>query len=256
MPEVTTAVLLAAGRGTRMGALTAATPKPLLEVAGRPILEHILTGLARAGIARAVVVTGYLGERIERRLGDGAALGLAIRYARQERAQGTAKALLAAEPLAGSGPFVLGWGDILIDPGFYAALVEDFRRDPCDLLLGVNEVDDPWQGGAVYVDAAWHVTRIVEKPPRGSSTTRWNNAGIFVASPLLWDCARRLGPSPRGEYELPQAMSQMIDDGRAVRALPVRGFWSDVGTPADLDAARRSFPVPSDRSDGSDGSVR
>jgi len=239
--QVDTAVLLAAGRGTRMGALTALTPKPLLEVGGRAILERILGGLAGAGISRAVVVTGYLGEQIERRLGDGGGLGLEIRYARQAQPQGTAKALLQAEPFAGSGAFVLGWGDILIEPAFYGELLGEFRRQPCDLLVGVNEVDDPWQGAAVYVDDTWRVVRMEEKPARGSSTTRWNNAGIFVAAPRLWAYARRLAPSPRGEYELPQAMAQMIDDGLTVRALPVRGFWSDVGTPADLEAARATF---------------
>jgi len=235
------AVLLAAGRGTRMGALTAKRPKPLLEVAGRPLLEHILGGLVAAGVERVVIVVGYLGEQIEARIGDGSRLGCRVTYRRQETADGTARALLLAAPELGPMPFVLGWGDILVAPRFYGELTAAFTAEPCDALLAVNEVDDPWQGAAVYVENRWRVTRIEEKPPRGRSTTRWNNAGIHVLAPIILDYARRLEPSARGEYELPQAIAQMVEDGRAVRALPVRGYWSDIGTPADLERAERAF---------------
>ncbi len=224
-----------------MGALTASRPKPLLEVAGRPLIEHILAGLIAAGIERVVVVVGYLGEQIEKRLGDGRQLGCRVQYRRQERPEGTAAALLLAAPLLAEEPFVLGWGDILVYPQLYAELVAAFTTQPCDALLAVNEVDDPWQGAAVYVDQRWRVTRVEEKPPLGTSTTRWNNAGIHIFGPTVFDYARRLAPSPRGEYELPQAIAHMIADGRFVRAYPVRGFWSDVGTPADLERAQQSF---------------
>lgn len=249
--RMTTAVLLAAGRGTRMGALTATTPKPLLRVAGRPIIAHALAGLARAGVQTAVIVVGYRGEQIEAALGDGAGLGLALRYVRQEQPEGTAQALLSAEPAIGGAPFILSWGDILVPPALYGELIAGYAARPCDALLAVNEVDDPWRGAAVYVNADWRVTRLEEKPPRGSSTTRWNNAGIMMFAPLIFDYARRLTPSPRGEYELPQAVAQMVRDGRVVRALPLRGAWSDVGTPADLADAERRFAAL-DAPDGGD----
>ena len=244
MPSIDTAVVLAAGRGTRMGALTATTPKPLLAVAGEPIVARVLRGLARAGVRRAVVVTGYLGEQIEAALGDGHALGLALAYRRQERPDGTARALLLAEDLIGGAPFALSWGDILVPTAFYGELLAAFARQPCDAQIAVNAVDDPWRGGAVYVDDEWRVSRLEEKPPRGTSTTGWNNAGIMAFAPVALDYARRLAPSPRGEYELPQAVAQMVRDGRDVRAVPVRGPWSDVGTPEDLAAAQTLFAEP------------
>src|SRR5262250_1838393 len=190
--DMTTAVVLAAGRGTRMGALTAATPKPLLPVAGRPIIEHILAGLAAAGVLRAVVVTGHLGGALERALGSGVRLGLEIAYCRQNRADGTARALLLTEALVGSAPFVLSWGDILVPTGFYAEFLAAFARRPCDAQLAVNEVDDPWRGAAVYVDGDWRVHRVEEKPARGASATRRNNAGILLLTPLVFDYARRV----------------------------------------------------------------
>jgi len=231
------AVILAAGRGTRMGALTAHTPKPLLGLKGRPIIEHIITGLQAAGVDAAVIVTGYRGEQIEARLGDGSRFGLRLTYRRQERREGTARALLLAADAAAHQPFVLSWGDIVVAGANYAALTADFARHPCDALLMVNEMDDPWRGAAVYVDAEWRVTQLIEKPPRGASQTRWNNAGVFVLTPLIFAYAARLPASARGEYELPQAIAAMISDGRVVRACAVRGFWSDLGTPEDLAAA-------------------
>lgn len=235
------AVLLAAGRGSRMGALTADTPKPLLPLRGRPILDHILQGLAEAGVKEAVIITGYRAERIERHYGNKAD-GITLSYRRQETPSGTATAVLLAATDVGSQPFLLSWGDILVEPGTYGALRADFEARRPDALLGVNEVDDPWRGAAVYMDDDLRITRLVEKPPRGTSTTRWNNSGVFVLHPIVLDYARRLTASVRGEYELPQALAAMIESGCSVAAHPIRGFWSDLGTPEDLAAAERTYP--------------
>lgn len=224
-----------------MGALTATTPKPLLALKRQPIIEHILMGLKTAGIRHAILVTGYRGEQIEAHLGSGNRLGMQFTYRRQQSPDGTARALLLARNAVDDQPFVLSWGDIVVDPDTYVALLAEFARAPCDALLLVNETDDPWRGAAAYVDDGWRVTRLVEKPPRASSRTRWNNAGIFVFTPPIFTYAERVRPSPRGEYELPQAIAAMIADGRSVRAHPVRGFWSDLGTPEDLFAAQRAL---------------
>lgn len=222
-----------------MGKLTASTPKPLLRLGGRPIIEHILAGLHTAGVRDVVIVTGYRGEQIETHLGDGSRLGVHVVYRRQSAPEGTARALLLARPVVGDQAFVLSWGDIVVEPSAYAGLLDAFNRTPCDILLAVNPVDDPWRGAAVYVDDDWRVRNVVEKPPCGTSQTRWNNAGLFVFTARIFSYAAQLRPSPRGEYELPQAFGAMVADGLAVRAYPVRGYWSDLGTPEDLVAAER-----------------
>jgi len=224
-----------------MGPLTATTPKPLLRLCQRPIIEHILVGLEAAGVRRSIVVTGYLGEQIERHLGNGSQFGLELTFRRQQYAEGTARALALVRDDLDNEPFLLSWGDVLVDGTLYAELLNDFRRAPADLLLTVNPCADPWRGAAVYVEPDWHVTRLVEKPPRGTSHTSWNNAGIFVFSPLIFTYLKGLGPSSRGEYELPQAIAAMIADGRNVRAHPLHGFWSDLGTPEDLVAAEQTY---------------
>jgi NDP-sugar pyrophosphorylase family protein len=229
-----------------MGTATVSTPKPLLEVAGKPLIEHILDGLAHANLQRLVVVTGHLAGQVERRLGDGVRFGFEpIVYRRQTRLEGTARALLLAEADVGKECFLLSWGDILVEPSFYLAFVRRFEASPCAAQLAVNEVDDPWRGAAVYVDPEWRVEKVVEKPPPGTATTRWNNAGILALSPLVFDYARRLERSQRGEFELPQAIARMVADGLNVHAYPIGGFWSDVGTVEDLERARQ-FVVASE----------
>ncbi|MCC6387504.1 MAG: nucleotidyltransferase family protein [Dehalococcoidia bacterium] len=231
------AVLFAAGRGARLGEITATTPKPLLTVGGRPVIVRALDGFARAGIREVVVVTGYLGEQVEAELGNGEACGMRLSYVRQATPDGTAKALLLARDALGEGPFAWAWADIVVPSEAYRAVV---RAALADGALAVNEVDDPAEGAAVYV-ADGFVTRIVEKPAPGSSTTRWNNAGVGVLGPAAWEHVAALEPSPRGEYELPRAIAAMVAAGARLRAVPVEGPWSDIGTPASLAAAREHY---------------
>lgn len=239
MNRIDTAVILAAGKGTRMKHLTADRPKPMVEVGKQHMLERIFVGMRGAGIRKFVVVTGYHANLIEETFGDGARLGIAIAYVRQEQQTGTASALLLCRRHVGDGPFLMSWGDILVEPHNYRRLVDAFAAHPCDALLTVNPVDDPYRGAAVYVTADGVVEKIVEKPPRGTSTTPWNNAGVFVLAPIAFEYAARLQPSPRGEYELPEAIRNMIDDGRLVRALPLEGYWGDIGTPEDVERMER-----------------
>jgi UDP-N-acetylglucosamine diphosphorylase / glucose-1-phosphate thymidylyltransferase / UDP-N-acetylgalactosamine diphosphorylase / glucosamine-1-phosphate N-acetyltransferase / galactosamine-1-phosphate N-acetyltransferase len=237
--SVRDAVILAAGRGTRMKTLTEETPKPMLPVAGRPLLEHVVLVLRKAGIARFLIVTGYRGEQIEAHFRDGAEWGVKIAYRRQAVRDGTARALLLARDAIGQHDFLLAWGDILADPANYPALLDTFARRHADGLISVNWVDDPSNGAAVYVDGDQRIKQIVEKPAPGTATTHWNNAGIAVFRPVVFEYAAAVGPSPRGEYEIPDAITAMLEDGLALYAFPLQGFWSDIGTPEDLQRAAR-----------------
>lgn len=238
------ALILAAGRGTRMKGLTEDVPKPMLPVAGRPLLEHIVATLHSAGINRFVMVTGYRAEAIESHFGDGSRLGVEIAYRRQEVRDGTARALLLGRDAIGAQPFLLAWGDILAEPASYPALLETFVAKRADGLLAVTWVEDPCKGAAVYVGAENRIERIVEKPPPGTATTHWQNAGIGVFQPSIFDFAADVNPSPRGEYEIPDALTAMLAAGRALYAFPLRGFWSDVGTPEDLARAEKLLASP------------
>lgn len=233
-------ILMAAGRGTRLGELTAKFPKPMLEVAGAPIIGHILNGLAGQGVQEVVIITGHCADLLEQGLGHGDRFGLKLRYLRQPQPpEGTARALWLARDLLTDAPFFFGWGDILVS-------LENYGRILCaasgrDAVLGVNAVDDPWAGAAVTVEEGMRVKKIVEKPPRGTSATPWNNAGLGVLGPSIWPHVEALRPSDRGEYELPQAIAALVDSGANVGAVPIEGHWFDIGTAEDLQRARREF---------------
>jgi UDP-N-acetylglucosamine diphosphorylase / glucose-1-phosphate thymidylyltransferase / UDP-N-acetylgalactosamine diphosphorylase / glucosamine-1-phosphate N-acetyltransferase / galactosamine-1-phosphate N-acetyltransferase len=242
--EINTAVLLAAGRGKRLGALTEQTPKVLLDIAGAPLISHIVDVLAGAEMTNFVVVTGYLSEQVEewaktyRRENPGTKITTVM----QPELNGTGGAMLAARAqLARDERFVFGWGDILMDRANYPRFIHHARNDDYDLLLAVNRVKDPFRGAAVYLNAQMIVERLDEKPAPGTAKTEWNNAGLFACGQTIFDYLARLKPSMRRELEVPGAIAQMIADGRVVRAIDMRGFWSDVGTPEDVEAARAWF---------------
>jgi len=245
--DIRKAVLLAAGRGSRLGALTDSVPKPMLEVAGKPLLGHIVDEFAENDLRDVVIVTGYLASHI-----DDWCVGHARAYPElrlttlhQAELNGTGAAmLLARESVVDEEAFIFGWGDILMDAENYPRFIQAAREQPYDLLLSINRVRDPWRGGAVYIDTDMRVERLVEKPGPGTSTTHWNNAGLFAATPRIFDYIAKLKPSPRGEFELPEAIAMMITDDCEVRAVDVRGFWSDVGTAEDLESARKLFKPP------------
>ena len=242
--EIDTAVLLAAGRGTRLGALTADRPKPMLDIAGAPLISHIVDVLAGAGLKHFVLVTGYLSEQVETwaKAYERQSAGVSIVAVRQPQLNGTGGAMLTAKQhVAGLERFVFGWGDILMDRANYPRFVQHARNDEYDLLLAVNRVKDPFKGAAVYLDSHMIVQRLDEKPAEGTAKTEWNNAGLFATGQTIFDYLARLKPSVRGEIEVPGAIAQMIADRRVVRAVDMRGFWSDVGTPKDVEAARAFF---------------
>ncbi len=236
MPEGTirSAVVLAAGRGTRMGEITSEVPKPMLPVRGRPILEHILRGLETAGVERFFVVVGYHREVIEQYFRG---WHLPIEFRLQDPIDGTGSAARLAREFAGNSPFLLSFGDILCHPSVYTRCVAVLHDHPDTVaVMAVRDVDDPWRGAAVY-ERDGRVYKVIEKPPPGTSTTRWNSAGVYAMSPVAFDYLDRLMPSSRGEYELTSIFEMMLEDRREVRIAPVEGKWWDVGFPDDLNAA-------------------
>ena len=232
------AVILAAGRGTRMKDLTIGTPKPMLKAGGRPILERLLERLIEAGYSEALIVTGYRAESIEDYFRD---YRLPLHFLRQAPIDGTATAALLARQFVGHDDFLLTFGDILTDAPRYREILDRLRHEPgAEAILGVRDVDDPYRGAAVYVDGDGGVARIVEKPPRGESTTRWNSAGIYAVRASLFEELERVPKSSRGEYELTSAISQLIVSGKLLRIFPIEGQWRDIGRPEDLEAAGNS----------------
>lgn len=231
-------VILAAGKGTRLQELGKNIPKALLPIGQKTCLEHIILGMKNAGIRRFGVIIGHLGELIEERYGRGESLGVEITYLQQDlNMYGTGRAVLLAKDLAGHEPIMVSYGDIIIEPSNYRSMLELALREQTT-VSSVNWIDDPTAGAAVYFNDQGFLEKIVEKPTKGASTTNWNNAGVYVFQPVIFDYLTKLQASPRGEYELTEAVRQMVSAGVPVKVHEIKGFWKDIGTPDDVAAIR------------------
>ncbi len=226
-------VILAAGKGTRMLPLTLARPKPLVPILDVPMIEHIIRGMATAGVDRICIVVGYLREMIAEQLGDGARLGVAIEYRLQEPAGGTGDAVLHAADFIGGDHFFLSWGDIMVAPPNYAAIAERYRAGDCDGVLGANRVDDPYEGAAVY-QTDGYLSDIVEKPEKGTSQSNHNNAGVFILPAAMVEVLRSVPLSPRGEIEMTSALLAYAAAGGRLAVHEIEGYWDDVARPANV----------------------
>jgi len=240
------AVILAAGKGTRMKDLTNEVPKPMLRVQGRPILEHILEGLLATGIREVCLITGWKAEVIEDHFGDGSRFGARISYARQVVQDGTGKAPEYAKEFVGDSDFLLTYGDILVRPDTYQGMVHRWAEGDFSGLLTVTEGEDVTKGGINFFDERFCLTRLVEKPSAAQldelratgwlkpGSPVWYNAGIYLFNPVLFEFTARLQKSPRNEYELTDALSAMVAAGHSIAGLKIEGRWVDVRDPEVL----------------------
>jgi len=239
MSIVKKAVLLAAGKGTRMRELTTDLPKPMIAVRGQPILRHIVDGLKAAGVTHFQIVVGYRADVVTDYFGDGAKLGISVEYATQVVQDGTGRVVELARDFAATDPFILSYGDILIDPTNYRRLV---ALDDAEALISVkHNPGEIAKGGAVFVNERFEMTDLREKPQPGEPTSPWYNAGVYSFRPSIFEFTAKLEKSPRGEYELTDAIRALALSGKKVQALELAGDWADVRDPevlAQLNAAK------------------
>lgn len=230
--HVTKAVLLAAGKGTRMRELTNELPKPMIPVRGKPILLHIVEGLRAAGVTHIQIVVGWRAEVVTEFFGDGAKFGVAVEYVTQVVQDGTGRVVELAKEFAGADPFILSYGDILIDPSNYARLA---ALGDAEALVSVkHNPGEVSKGGAVFVNERFELTDLREKPQPGEPTSPWYNAGVYSFRPSIFEFTAKLEKSPRGEYELTDAVRALAQSGHRVPALELTGDWADVRDPEVL----------------------
>lgn len=248
------AVILAAGKGTRMRELTNELPKPMLRVQGRPILEHIVTGIASAGVRELFIVTGWKAEVIEDYFGDGSKWGVRIAFGRQAEQNGTGKAAVPAREFIGQSPFILTYGDILVKPETYAQMIRRFEEGPFSGVITVTKGEDVTKGGLNFFDEAFCLTRLIEKPSLAQveqlrrdgwlkpGDPVWYNAGIYIFKPAVFGIMARLEKSPRGEYELTDAVSALVAAQQRIAGLEIQGRWVDVRDPEILARLESGSP--------------
>jgi UDP-N-acetylglucosamine diphosphorylase / glucose-1-phosphate thymidylyltransferase / UDP-N-acetylgalactosamine diphosphorylase / glucosamine-1-phosphate N-acetyltransferase / galactosamine-1-phosphate N-acetyltransferase len=232
MPRTDKAVLLAAGRGTRMRELTADLPKPMIEVRGKPVLQHIVEGLRDAGVRQLLVIVGYRADAVQNSFGDGSRYNIEIQYTTQAVQDGTGRVVDLARNFAGDSSFVLSYGDILVDPANYKRLL-NLPQD-VEAIISVTRGEDISKGGAVFLNEEMELVDLREKTKPGEPTSPWYNAGIYTFRPSIFEFTAKLKPSARGEYELTDAIRALAHSGKKVKALELTGEWADVRDPEIL----------------------
>jgi dTDP-glucose pyrophosphorylase len=235
--NITKAVLLAAGRGTRMRELTQELPKPMLQVRGKPVLQHIIEGLRDAGLTDFLIIVGWRAEVVRDFFGDGSKLGVRMEYATQVVQDGTGKVVELAREFVGSDPFVLSYGDILIAPENYPRIGAALAG--AEAVVSVKRNEDVTQGGAVFVNENFELIDLREKPKPGEPTSPWYNAGIYAFRSSVFDYIAKLERSPRAEYELTDAIRNLALAGQKVQAFELAGNWADVRDPEILAQLNR-----------------
>jgi dTDP-glucose pyrophosphorylase len=209
-----------------MRELTSELPKPMIKVRGKPVLQHIVEGLRNAGVGDLLLVVGYRADAVRESFSDGSRYNVAIQYATQTVQDGTGRVVDLSRDFVGNRPFILAYGDILVDPANYKRLVD--LPDDAEAMLTVTRGEDVSKGGAVFINGERDVLDVREKPKPGEPTSPWYNAGLYAFRQSIFDFAARLKPSPRGEYELTDAIRDLAHSGKKVKALELTGKWADV----------------------------
>lgn len=224
-------VLMAGGLGSRLRPLTHATPKPMLPVGGKPLLETILETFIDQGFYRFAISLNYLAETIIGHFGDGRRWGVEIEYLQETTRMGTAGSLtLLREPP--DQPFLVMNGDILTSVDF-RQMLQFHLENQAMATMAVHEYTLQVPYGVVEV-ADHRLTGIVEKPVHH----HFINAGIYVLDPRAWD---RI---PKGRaFDMPELFQSLIGAGETAVAFPIREYWLDIGQPQDLVRAESEFPT-------------
>lgn len=234
------ALILAAGKGTRLGELTAAFPKPMIQVGDRPVLEHLILWLRDSGISQIAINLHHAPNVIIDHVGDGSRFGVEITYSLEEELMGTAG---AARLLRGflDERFVLVHGDgyLHVDLGriiqAHEAGVARHGGSP-GMTMALFHVPNPTECGLVETSAEGDVIRFVEKPPASEVFTDLANAGIYVCDPGILDEVPDGVPYDFGKQLIPA----LLQKGAPVMAIPIGDdeYLIDMGTPAALARAR------------------
>src|SRR5207245_3328412 len=239
MAKIEKAVSLAAGRCSRMRELTVEIPKPMIEVRGKPVLQHIVEELRDAGIREYFIIVGYRADAVQNFFGDGSRYKIAIQYATQVVQDGTGRVVDIARNFAENSAFILSYGDILVDPQNYKSIVD--LPDDIEAIITATRGEDVSKGGAVFLNERMELVDLREKSPPGEPTSQWYNAGIYAFRSSIFEFTAKLKPSPRGEYELTDAIRALAQSGKKVKALELSGEWADVRDPETLAKLNQSW---------------
>lgn len=236
------AVILVAGSGKRLRPLTYTRPKPMIPIAGKPLLQIILELLKEnAGISDIFLIVGHEQEQISGYFQDGSQFGLNIQYITQEEQLGTGHAALCAKGAIQSESFLLMNGDILISGKVLTGLIKKHESLPQSSLISIIKAPDPSIYGIVKFDKdSEDAIKIIEKPKAEEiSDDPWTNAGLYIFNQKIFDAIQKTSKSPRGEIEITDSIQILINQGESIKIHKIEDYWLDLGKPWDLLDANR-----------------
>ena len=229
-------LILSGGKGTRLRPITHTSAKQLVPVANKPVLFYGIEAMAEAGIREVgIIVAPETGSEIREVVGDGERFGVEITYIDQHAPLGLAHAMLTAEEFLGDSSFVMYLGDNLLRDGI-TELVDTFRSEEPDALILLTPVPDPEHYGVAELENG-RVSRLVEKP--AEPATDLALVGVYMFTSRVFEAARAIEPSGRGELEITDAIQHLVDGGLRVDPHIVHGWWKDTGQVQDMLEANR-----------------
>lgn len=225
------ALITAGGRATRLRPITHTLNKHLIPLANKPMLFYVIEKIVDAGV-RDIIINVNPGEHeLQQSIGDGSRWGAHVRYVEQEGGPlGLAHIIRNAEPHLRREPFLFILGDNLI-LGDLRPLIEKFHREELDMCLAFVHAADPRRFGVgEFRDGK--LVRVVEKPEQPPS--HLVQTGIYLYGPAIFDAVKAIAPSARGEYEISDANTHLIERGHRIGWVELTGWWKDTGKPEDL----------------------
>jgi mannose-1-phosphate guanylyltransferase/phosphomannomutase len=219
------ALVMAGGEGTRLRPMTASQPKPLLPVANKPIMEHVLRLLKRHGFTESVVTVQFFASLVRNYFGDGEEVGMSLQYATEEVPLGTAGSVKNAEDALRSAPFLVISGDALTDIDL-SALVSYHKKQGALVTVALARVPNPLEFGITIADDDGRIQRFLEKPTWGQVFSDTVNTGIYVMEPEV------LAEVPTGEPVdwAGDVFPRLVEAGAPLYGWVAEGYWQDVGT--------------------------
>ncbi len=236
------AVILAAGKGKRLMPITSSRPKPMIPLAGKPLLEHTILGLRDAGIDKILLIVGYKEENINNYFGDGQnKFNIKIEYITQEEQLGTGHAVSYAKDFVKDEPFLLIYGDLVTEPLIFKEIIEKFNETKPKGIISLLKVQNPQDYGIISLNSDGFVEKVTEKPAPELKLGNLANAGIYVFDPLIFEAIEKTEKSIRDEYEFTDSMEILISQlNGSILGYNIKNyFWNDIGLPWQLFEANR-----------------
>ena len=228
------AVILAGGIDKKMGDLTENTPKGMLKINDKPILEYTVSWLAKSGVANVAIVTGAHGQKIRNYFGDGLNWGIRIHYIEEGAPKGTGGALKLAKRFVGDDTFLFIYGDVLVDINIRELTV--FHENSGGVVtLAVTSTDDPSSYGAVRLSGQ-ELVEFIEKPINNHFTSRLVASGLHIARPDIFSFMPR-----KTVFSLERDFLPALTQKKKARGYVFSGQWFDIGTVNIYNRAKESW---------------